>query len=704
MASRRLSSWPRLGYVRLDVKTARPIRGCPIANAIRWLGLALSLVAGVADAATDCRNAYRDGSRTVLGGCAFSAIPARRGADGDRQVLRAAGLDVDHIDFGSARTRRGLLSTTRWVQRTIDGLPVLGEQAAYTSFGGRIRSIYADLSPLVTTSRWHSRLTEQEAERAAVRATGLRALREATVTGPAWMRRGDELAAVWWVRLSGVTGDYDVVLDATDARVLSAVDLRVYASGTGLVYAPNPVQTLAVTTLSDDGDRTNPLLDGARVAVTVEGLNDGVAGLVGEYADLVSLGGGLGGPRAESAERAYLYDRDDPRFEQVVVYHTIDSLQRYIHELGFDDDGPAHNGIRDFPTRANAHWYLLDQSFYSVADDSLRFGDGAVDDGEDAEIVAHEYGHAIQYAQNPCWGGGEMRAMGEGFGDYLTAGFFADAGDPDYQSLHAGCVGEWDATAYSDDEPPCLRRVDLDKHYPEDLIGDEHDDGEIWSRALWDLRQRIGGAAADRIVLEHHFALPCDATMYDGAMTLMDTAGMLEGSYAVDAARGAFCARGILQPQDCIGFCGAMMENLRIGMRTAGSAGARLRLRAAMPAATLEIPPDEAGLTLTMYDMSGVELASLVLDAAGFRALGNPARSWIFRPTDDNDDNGVDSAMIRVRGRSGVAILRLRGRHANVVDDFDASELRLELGSATSRCLGSAVLPCTGTPQRLSCR
>ena len=26
-------------------------------------------------------------------------------------------------------------------------------------------------------------------------------------------------------------------------------------------------------------------------------------------------------------------------------------------------------------------------------------------------IVAHEFGHAIQYDQNPCWGGGEMRAM-----------------------------------------------------------------------------------------------------------------------------------------------------------------------------------------------------------------------------------------------------------------------------------------------------
>ena len=52
----------------------------------------------------------------------------------------------------------------------------------------------------------------------------------------------------------------------------------------------------------------------------------------------------------------------------------------------------------------------------------LRFGKGGVDDAEDAEVILHEYGHAIQDSQSRrLRRSEEAGAIGEGFGDYWAA-------------------------------------------------------------------------------------------------------------------------------------------------------------------------------------------------------------------------------------------------------------------------------------------
>ena len=43
------------------------------------------------------------------------------------------------------------------------------------------------------------------------------------------------------------------------------------------------------------------------------------------------------------------------------------------------------------------------------------------------------------------------------------------------------CVADWDSVSYTRTTPHCLRRTDGTKHYPADLVGEVHADGEIWS-------------------------------------------------------------------------------------------------------------------------------------------------------------------------------------------------------------------------------
>jgi hypothetical protein len=51
---------------------------------------------------------------------------------------------------------------------------------------------------------------------------------------------------------------------------------------------------------------------------------------------------------------------------------------------------------------------------------------------------------------------------------------------------------------------------------------DEHDNGEIWSAVLWDVRRRLGRVAADRIILESHFQLDGFTTFARGARAILD--------------------------------------------------------------------------------------------------------------------------------------------------------------------------------------
>jgi hypothetical protein len=146
-----------------------------------------------------------------------------------------------------------------------------------------------------------------------------------------------------------------------------------------------------------------------------------------------------------------------------------------------------------------------------------------------------------------------MKAMGEGFSDYFAAVVHERDGNAAYQAQHAACVGEWDATAYQSAPPypTCLRRVDGTKMYPGGRIGESHADGEIWSRALWDLWKAIGPVAS-QIILEHHFALPQNSTMPQAALEMLEVDAEVFGGANEAALRAAFCARGILEALDCL--------------------------------------------------------------------------------------------------------------------------------------------------------
>jgi zinc metalloprotease ZmpB len=163
-------------------------------------------------------------------------------------------------------------------------------------------------------------------------------------------------------------------------------------------------------------------------------------------------------------------------------------------------------------------------------------------------VILHEYGHAIHSSQNFSFASEQAGAISEGFGDYwaLTVSDVVSQTDDVAVSSDLPCIADWDSTSYTSDVPHCLRRTDLDLHYPADLNGEVHHDGQIWSRALWDIRQALGNRVADTIIFAGSFNFP-GTTMPDLAQRTVTAAQQLYNPATAATVRTAFQARGILQ-------------------------------------------------------------------------------------------------------------------------------------------------------------
>ena len=328
-----------------------------------------------------------------------------------------------------------------------------------------------------------------------------------------------------------------VALAASLALAAPAIAAPSGSTAPGQVFAPNPVADLGIQTLTDQKDAdyfsADPALAKAYHRVTLTDL-DGSGTLTGSYAKVISqTGKAATGP-------SFVYTRDQDQFEQVMGYYWVTRAQLYIQSLGFGSTLPAVNKGQQL---LRIDQFGGDNSFFREGTGKLTitFGKGGVDDAEDAEVIVHEYGHSVQDNQVPGFGSSpEAGAIGEGFSDYLAVTVSAH----EAPTADEPCVADWDSTSYTSTTPHCLRRVDGSKHYPEDLVGEVHADGEIWSRALWDIRTALGPKLADTIIIRAQFGFAVDTSMRAAATATIDTAG-LYGNSAQRAVQRAFAARGL---------------------------------------------------------------------------------------------------------------------------------------------------------------
>jgi hypothetical protein len=465
--------------------------------------------------------------------------PARAGAGGAPELLTncgridpslganaAAGRAVDRLapSLGVRPSSLGVTDADRIpggrivrLQQSVHGIPVLyGEVVLGFSEGGAMRWVRS--SAISEPPQSLNALIDRG------RALGIAnasigdgtALRDAPTIRRVIYPSGAASVLAWHVVLPTATppADWNLIVDARTGAVVDSWNAIADANSAS-IYDPSPVQTAGTFAgFNDANDANSTALTNARLTgFPLTRLNPSVDTLKGDFADLTATGIDQTGTlpyvpgAAHSATRDYNYMRADNRFEEASVYAAITGAQTKIQQLGFTD---ANN--RSIPV--DVHYDSVDNSFYSSDDHALHFGDGGVDDAEDADIVLHEYGHSIQDNQVPGFGPGvfdtEQGAIGEGFGDFFAGMYYLEHGNATYQANRRYCIGEWDATSYNDftganNGSGCLRWIDGTNEFDGTDIGqypgtptEVHDDGRFWSAAMTCIFEGLGGNVAAR--------------------------------------------------------------------------------------------------------------------------------------------------------------------------------------------------------------
>jgi fungalysin metallopeptidase (M36)/thrombospondin type 3 repeat protein len=474
----------------------------------------------------------------ITGFAAPTAEAASVSAAARRLIVRA---DAPVAQLRAGGELRSFGTRFQRFHQFVGGYPVLGSQAVVTDAPGRRADLLVDETDGALTAPPAARVSRAAAIRAALHTVRPRRLSSAPRAGLAVLPRRRAGVLVWRVLIVSArpAATLEVLVDARSAAVLRVENLLRHATATARLYDPNPVvQQGSRSGLSDGSDTDSPALTSLRVPVTLERLNGDGSCLAGRWVkarvptgNACAAGGDFTG-----------VTRSDARFEAAMAYFHIDRARAYLDSLGF-------TSLLDSATTIFVNGQA--DTFYEPFSGSISLGTDGVDGGEDGDAIVHEYGHAIQDAQVPGFGKGspDAGAMGEGFGDYFAA---AVASNQRPGSPFNPCIAEWWTLGQGDPAPiPCLRRADRGLTASEVGAGtacdaEVHCAGEVWSGALWDIRAELGGANADRLVIQSTYSLAPDVDFHDGSRALLSADRALYGGAHVTFLRDLLASRGLL--------------------------------------------------------------------------------------------------------------------------------------------------------------
>ncbi len=341
---------------------------------------------------------------------------------------------------------------------------------------------------------------------------------------------------------------YRVWLDGATGRETEREVLNLFrqpmtdTSGRAMIFLPDPCTKAQVSygdlfVDNDDADDAifHQLVDTLRLRDLT--LDNGVYRLTGLYVDIQDLAP-RAVPVATSTDGDFFFTRDSAWFEDAMVYYHIDTFQRYVQSLGFLNLRNSNDPLQADPHGMN----LSDNSSFVPGVRHLLFGEGGVDDAEDADVIVHEYGHALSDAASPATNSGrERRGIDEGIGDYIAASYSFDSREFGWFNLF-----NWDGH----NEYWAGRVAVSSEQYPPSNTS-MYTYGEIWSSTLMQLRISLGASVMDRLFFEEMYSNYVNMTLPDAALLMIDADSALFGGVHTQSLQSAFCQRQIFVGANC---------------------------------------------------------------------------------------------------------------------------------------------------------
>lgn len=239
----------------------------------------------------------------------------------------------------------------------------------------------------------------------------------------------------------------------------------------------------------------------------------------------------------------FYFTRSQLQFEFVNAYFHLTNFRDRIHQYGYTSL-PAFR-IQVDPHAFNGADASAFSSFFEPP--ALLFGIGGIDDAEDADVIIHEFGHAlVQSAAPNSTVGLERRSLEEGLGDYFAMSYSRSINGFNWQKIF-----NWDGNVTWQG-----RRADSKKIYPEDITGNIYTNGEILLAALAEVYSSLGQTTTDKLVLGSLYGLFGNMSMQQYAQTLLQMDSLQNQGkntatlHYILAKRGFIESNTVLSPLD----------------------------------------------------------------------------------------------------------------------------------------------------------
>lgn len=328
-------------------------------------------------------------------------------------------------------------------------------------------------------------------------------------------------------------GGYKLITDI-EGNVITQKDSRLYFTHddtlvTAKVFRPDPLTPIGVIaglngTYKHYNDSDYALLNDQRVDVSFQVTFDGALfQLKNKYARIYDTTFKTPNiPPATSATPQFNFTRKQNGFKDVMAFYHVTNVQEYLHSLGIDEV--------KYQLKIDAHSSTSDQSYFEYDGDTvLNFGTGGVPDAEDADVIVHEFTHAVSFSITPNLNmSSERRAIEEGMCDVMAAIY-----SKKYASFNYRRIFNWDApNPFATGATPFWagRNGNSTKTY-DDLTNDSYYSSEIWSSTLLDIEELIGSDSTIILMLASVASYTNNTTMLQAAQLFMQADSVLLNKY-----------------------------------------------------------------------------------------------------------------------------------------------------------------------------
>ncbi len=321
-----------------------------------------------------------------------------------------------------------------------------------------------------------------------------------------------------------------------------------------MVYLPNPIvatNQIYGGPYADNGDKNNTELTNARSKVSFS-LKYTNGKLI--LADSLIQIKDLNTPKIEviqPADSFLNFTRDQSGFEDVNVFYHLSTYSNYLRKIGFSN---LLDSLLVDPHGANGD----DNSFIETEKYpyEIEYGTGNVDDGEDGQVVVHEFSHAMSVIAAPKTTAGKDRlAMEEGQADYVTMTYSRSL-SPNKTNQ----VFSWDGhnefwSGFKTNAPLLYKN----------RKGFEDIDREIWSTALMCIHDKLRNTKSDSLIFSSYFLQSSNSSMPQMARIILKIDSLLFSGKDVGKIWQCFTNQGILDTvPDNIGLTFANLDQIKI--------------------------------------------------------------------------------------------------------------------------------------------